>query len=267
MPQGDSKKVKSSKATKNKPAARTSAKPAAASRFSLKQLRNSQDLVLGALFAELVGAFLLGTAVLQNQNSPLIAGIAIAVLIAAMFKLSGAHFNPAVTVALWATRKISTVKAVGYVVAQVLGAVLALSVVTQFTNTAPVNSLSLQGAPVVFSAQTRIVDTEQWRPILGEALGGLVLGLAVAGVVFNRKEGGEAGFVIGSGLLIAMLVASLGSVGIVNPALAATLSAYTSENWWANVAYALGPVAGVVVGVWLYKLFRWDIEGGKLVES
>ena len=95
-----------------------------------------------ALIAEAVGTFLfffvgvgsvvLGDYVVANGGtSPgllgvaLAHGLALAVLVSALGAVSGAHFNPAVTLAVWIMGKITPTRAVMYVVAQLIGAALA----------------------------------------------------------------------------------------------------------------------------------------------
>lgn len=51
-------------------------------------------------------------------------GLAIALLVSATAKISGAHINPAVTFGAWITGKISFAKGVMYVVAQLVGAIV-----------------------------------------------------------------------------------------------------------------------------------------------
>lgn len=266
-------KAKSS-TTKDKtkrPAAAKAAKPAAVitadeprvTRVSVsnvsKRTTLNGELVLGALVAEMVGTFVLTAALLNSGGNVIIAAIVVLVLVMALSRLSGGHINPAVTIAMWATKQISAIKAGGYVVAQVVGAMLALVVVTQFVNAAPVDAMSGQIA-AVFSVPEM---TEQWRPVLGEALGALVFGLAVGAAVIGRKNSHEAGFIIGGGLLVGLIIASLGSPAVLNPAVAVGLSAYHMDNLWTVLAFAAAPVVGVVAGAWLYKLLQWDVTGKK----
>jgi aquaporin TIP len=87
------------------------------------------------LLAEFLGVFFLcffGIGAITNgaeiTGVALAHGIAIFVAIAAFGHISGAHFNPAVTTALAATKRIAPVDAVAYIVAQLLGGFLAASV-------------------------------------------------------------------------------------------------------------------------------------------
>ncbi|MEI7926237.1 MAG: aquaporin, partial [Chloroflexota bacterium] len=78
------------------------------------------------LAAEAIGAFTLifvgpGSVMLLSGNAnvtlvgvALAHGLAIALMASALGAISGGHFNPAVTIAMWVTRRIETLPAVGY---------------------------------------------------------------------------------------------------------------------------------------------------------
>lgn len=216
------------------------------------------DLVLGALLAELFGCFVLTACLLNSGGNAFIAAVAVMILVVGLSRLSGAHFNPAVTLALFATRHVSALKAAGYIVAQLLGAMLALIVVTQFVNNTPV----AEGAQQLQVLAIPNLE-EQWRPVLGEALGALIFGFGVAAAVIGRKTGFEAGFIVGGSLLLGLILATLGSPAILNPAVALGMSAYHSSNLWTILTFAIAPVVGAVAGAWLYKLLQWDVTGKK----
>ncbi len=95
-----------------------------------------------AVLAELVGMtlfiFLSITAAVGNTNNDkpdqevkvaLAFGLSIATLAQSLGHISGAHLNPAVTLGLLASCQISLLKAVMYIVAQLLGATLASGIV------------------------------------------------------------------------------------------------------------------------------------------
>src|SRR5215510_3226747 len=52
-------------------------------------------------------------------------GLAIALMISALGHISGGHFNPAVTIGFWVTKRITTIEAISYWLAQVVGAIVA----------------------------------------------------------------------------------------------------------------------------------------------
>jgi aquaporin Z len=52
-------------------------------------------------------------------------GLAIALMISALGHISGGHFNPAVTIGFWVTKRITTIEAIAYWAAQIAGAIAA----------------------------------------------------------------------------------------------------------------------------------------------
>ena len=89
-----------------------------------------------AYLAEFIATFALvfvgAGSILANSYSPIgILGIALAhglvlmCMIYAIGHISGGHINPAVTIGMWITKKINTLRAIGYIISQLLGAVIA----------------------------------------------------------------------------------------------------------------------------------------------
>ena len=75
-------------------------------------------------FVELIGTFIfLSVILITGEAIPI--GIALAAMIFWGGKISGGAFNPAVTLALYLNKKLNAVQLVGYMVAQLVGAVLA----------------------------------------------------------------------------------------------------------------------------------------------
>src|SRR6516162_9379220 len=52
-------------------------------------------------------------------------GLAIAIMVSALGHISGGHFNPAITIGFWVTRRLSTMDSLAYWLAQVAGATAA----------------------------------------------------------------------------------------------------------------------------------------------
>ncbi len=83
----------------------------------------------GALVAAVVGSGLMGESLTSDTGIVLVINqlatvLALAVLVALLLPLSGAHINPAVTLVMALTRRMSTGAALGYVAVQLVGAVL-----------------------------------------------------------------------------------------------------------------------------------------------
>src|SRR2546428_4805272 len=95
----------------------------------------------GPLTAEAVGTFLFffvgaGAVVLNDFPAPgsgggglvqvaLAHGLVLGVLVSALGAVSGAHFNPAVTFGVWIAGRITAARAISYVLAQLVGALIA----------------------------------------------------------------------------------------------------------------------------------------------
>ncbi len=88
----------------------------------------------GMLIAEFLGTFVLTGLVLLMATQGTIGTIGIAlglaILVMVLGVVSGAHLNPAITIAQYVNRKIDGVKTIAYIIAQVLGALLCLAILT-----------------------------------------------------------------------------------------------------------------------------------------
>jgi glycerol uptake facilitator-like aquaporin len=202
---------------------------------------------VAALVAEFLGTGVLTLAVLSVQRSTIgvpyfvaiAAGLVVAMLVFVFGGVSGGHANPAVTLAMWTARKVNTLTAVLFVVAQLLGAWAAYGVYTYFVNS------SLQP----------IGGTYTGRVLVAEAIGALILALGWAAIVFraNLTIGARAALV-GISYTLGVIVAAAVGIGLINPAVALGVRAW--EIWgsmgWGT--YVLGPVLGAVIGVNLYGL-------------
>ncbi len=210
----------------------------------------------GPLLAEFVGTLMLTAVVLVGSGSPLIAAMAVIVLVVMFVRVSGGHFNPAVTIGLLLAKQIPAWKAAGFVVMQVLGALLALAIVNKFITTGtPVMDPST-GEAMTHAFAVRLPDGH-WEQFFAEMFGALLFGLGIGSIAFGKKQGVDAGIAAGLALFAGLVVATLGSAAVLNPAVALSVSAYTSDGWtW--LAYAVGPIVGMTIGIWLFKLMQWD---------
>ena len=66
--------------------------------------------------------------------------------------------------------------------------------------------------------------------------------------MYHKLDAGKSAFVVGGSLIVGIIVASVGSAGVLNPAVA--LGLHTFE--WGT--YVLGPVLGAIIGFNLYAL-------------
>ena len=93
-----------------------------------------------AFIAEFIGTFALvfiGVGVIAHDQGNLVAialahGLTIAVMASATGAISGGHLNPAVTIGLLTAGKIDLPNAIGYIISQVLGALIAAAAMLSF---------------------------------------------------------------------------------------------------------------------------------------
>ena len=76
---------------------------------------------------ELLGTFVFLSVILISKGDPIAIGVTLAAVILFGAKISGGHFNPAVTWMMWLKRDKSTLELVFYTLAQVIGGSLALA--------------------------------------------------------------------------------------------------------------------------------------------
>ena len=176
-------------------------------------------------------------------------GVIAAVYVVA--SVSGAHLNPAVTVALAAVRKFRWSMVPGYVIAQLIGAILAgLMNWLMFGD-------QLREA-LVLGATRPGADIPWYTALVTEFVITLVLMVVImATAVYQRPPGGptQSGLAIGLWIGAAILLALPISGGALNPAraLGPDIAALQFPFWW---IYLIGPVCGALAGaaLWAYVL-------------
>ena len=172
------------------------------------------------------------------------------VLIQTLAVISGAHFNPAVTVALAALREIKPRDAGIYVVVQLLGG-LAGALLTK-------GILLDEGRAENYGATSvsDVVDGAIFPGMVVEALGTFFLLWAIIGVAVNPRATREwAALAIGGALGMAVMVlAPITGAGF-NPARAFGPALVSGEWGGADtflVVYVVGPLVGALIAVFLY---------------
>lgn len=229
-------------------------KPKTASRFD-----GSRTFVASALIAEFIGTFLLTVAFIGTKGNPLYLGFVLAGIVLIVGTISGAHVNPVVTVGTWVTRKMSGLRALGYVIAQVLGAVLALVALSAFIGAAPTPDaqsamMSQTATPELFKLAP-LADNSHWYVLFAELIGAAIFAFAVASARKEKLDRVAKAFTVGFGLLIAGVFTTIvtgyaSANGVFNPAVAVAVGAidWESVDWFVIATYIVTPLAGGVIG-------------------
>jgi MIP family channel proteins len=177
-------------------------------------------------------------------------------LIQTLALISGAHFNPAVTVGMAALRQIKPADAVIYIVLQLIGGFAgALLAKALLPDTTDIASAAVAISPAIGGV---------FPAMIVELLGTFFLMWAIVGVAVNPRGKAEwAGFTIGATLGLGVIVgAQLTGAGYnparaLGPALAS--GEFGSIGSWL-IVYVVGPLVGAVLASALY--FRLALAPG-----
>jgi len=172
-------------------------------------------------------------------------GLAIGIMVTAMGHISGGHFNPAVTIGFWVTRKFSTFDLLAYWIAQSAGALAAAYLLRMLPFDAW-SSVQL-GTPNLANGVTRL------NGIILEAVMTFFLVFVVFATTVDTHGAFDkvAGFAIGLTVSMGVLLGGPFTGGALNPARALG-PALASNHWNNHGVYWIGPLAGGIAAGWLY---------------
>ena len=213
-------------------------------------------LVINKYLAELVGTFILvffGSmsvlAALATEGPVMIIvpfgfGLGLLAAIFAVGHVSGGHFNPAVTLAMWLDKRTTSSDLIGYWIGQFLGAILASGVVLVIADTAAVQA-------------TVNRHTSSGSGLLLEAVLTLVFVMVI--LASTRTVPQLAGIVIPLSLVAVHLAGIPFSGASVNPArsFGPALIGGDFSGFW---IYIVGPFAGAAVAWVFSRMFGGDEE-------
>ena len=176
-------------------------------------------------------------------------GLAFALMISALGHVSGGHFNPAVTIGFWVTKRMTTVEAVSDWAAQVLGAIVAAFLLRAVVPDEIWRAVAL-GTPSL----TR--DFTVLSGLILEAVTTFFLVLTVFATAVDDRNSSRpyAGFCIGLIISLGIMVAGPFTGAALNPARA--FGPAVASNHWANQGvYWVGPLLGGFFAGLLYDSF------------
>jgi len=207
-----------------------------------------------ACAAEFIGTFALLFVVvgaIASKMDPLgivlANGIVIAAMIAALGTASGAHFNPSVTLGLFLTGRISLRDSLAYWFAQLLGATLAVGLLTLALGREALSA-------VAYGVPRLAVGVSPFAGVLIEAVLTFFLVLVIVTTAVHLKNPMAATYI---GLAVALGVLCGGNItgAAMNPARAfgsAIWGGGFESGWVYWVGPLLGGIAGTRVSDWIY---------------
>src|SRR6187402_888137 len=175
-------------------------------------------------------------------------GLALAVLVSALGAVSGAHFNPAVTFAVWIAGHIPARRAAAYVVAQLIGGLLAAWLVWAVI---PREVFPNLGIPQLFGSISPLAG------IIIEAVLTMVLLVAVFGTAVDPRAPKTGGLAIGLAVAADILMGGALTGAAMNPArwFGPAVVSGTYDNWY---VWWIGPLFGAAIAARIYRFVLED---------
>ena len=181
-------------------------------------------------------------------NVAIVHALALGAIVYTIGSISGAHVNPAVTIALLAIREIRARTAAFYIIVQLLGGLAGALLAKEFFlgrgaivnyGTPAINDRFLQGGSIGLA-------------FLAEAIGAFLLVWAVMGTAVNpNAPKGVAGVAIGGALALGVLIFGPATGASFNPArwFGPALASGTWTDAW---MYILAPIVGAMAAAFAY---------------
>ncbi|MBQ3325879.1 aquaporin [Candidatus Saccharibacteria bacterium] len=217
--------------------------------------------IYGAILGEVIGTMLLTMILLLlGVYQPMYIMFGVIAITGAIYGLSGANLNPIITVGMMASRRISAIRGVLYILAQVLGAWFAYLLSSAFINTAGDN------AAAKLPVMAEVPDGKFWVVTMIEFVGAIILGFFFVRALMYKRSTLTFATIYGTGICVALLITIVISSSflqlqnnfILNPAAALmyqvlptsgdTFGAVLGSVCLALLTYIIFPMLGGVIG-------------------
>lgn len=227
--------------------------------------------VIGALIAELIGSMIIAVIFIavgafSNYFDAMLVSVVVLGLSVALFALSGANINPLITIGLMVSRRMSPIRGVLYIIAQIFGAWLGMIIVNGFVLHNPSLGVELP-AMAELTLSTADVPGSFWPLLFLELIGAAIIGFFFARALALKRSTFTFAVVVAAGVYTAFTLALYVTAGflgiqehayIFNPAVAIMYQILpsTGADFWdlmgkiglALSTYVLAPAVGSVVG-------------------
>jgi aquaporin Z len=174
--------------------------------------------------------------------APLAIGSALMIMVYAGGHVSGGHYNPAVTLAVWLRGRCPTADVLPYIIAQIAAGVAAAFTV-----------LYLKGSPTVTSGDIKVAPS-----LLAEVLGTFALAYVILNVATAKATAGNSNYGLAIGFTVVVMAFALGGVsgGAFNPAVATGITVMglaKAANIW---IYLVANFAGGALAALAFKFIN-----------
>lgn len=217
--------------------------------------------------AELFGTFVLtlfgcGAATLAGETLGMLGvafafGLSIVAMAYVIGNISGCHINPAVSLGVWMSGKMTDKDFVWYVVAQCLGAVLAAYTLAAIIDSSNLGSVMFTGLGANGYGAHSAIGLEVGAALLVEMILTCVFVLTVLGVTDSTKNAAVAGLVIGLTLTFVHILGIPLTGTSVNPARSFGPAFVLGGEAWSQVwVFLIGPFCGGGLAALIWKKLK-----------
>ncbi|WGQ08407.1 aquaporin Z [Pedobacter gandavensis] len=178
-------------------------------------------------------------------------GLTVVTMAYAVGHISGAHFNPAVTVGLWMSGRFDGKDLIPYIISQVLGGILAAAVlyVIATGNGSEIGSFATNGYGAHSPGKYSMVAA-----LVCEVVMTFIFLLVILGATDDRAPKGFAGLAIGLSLTLIHLISIPVTNTSVNPARSTSQALFVGGEAVGQLwLFWVAPIAGAILAGLVYK--------------
>ena len=187
-------------------------------------------------------------------------GLTVLTMAYAIGPISGCHLNPAVSVGLWAAGRFPADKLLGYIVAQVFGAIVAGGVLYVIASGGPDFDVAKGFASNGYGLRSP-GGYSMTSALVCEIVMTMFFLIVILGSTDSRAPGQFAPIPIGLALTLIHLVSIPVTNTSVNPARSTGVAIYAGapalEQLW---LFWLAPIVGALIGAYVFRLVRGKDE-------
>jgi aquaporin Z len=194
---------------------------------------------------EFIGTFFLVFTIAMTAE-PLAIGAVLMVMVFAGGHISGAHYNPAITLAILIRGRIKWKEAFPYMIVQVAGAVVAAFAAGWLLENPDVTAQHLDGKTV--------------EALTAEIIGTFALAFVVLNVATARGTSGNSFYGLAIGFTVFAMASAVGGIsgGAFNPAVAIGMSVFKAFHW-ANIwIYLVACFGGSILAALVFNFSNPD---------
>ncbi|MBR3163924.1 aquaporin [Candidatus Saccharibacteria bacterium] len=272
-------KVVSAKATKVSPVKKFFARKGDPNENIITIFKDTK--IIGALIAEIIGTAVIAMIALTlGLFNPLYIIFAYLGITLATFALSGAHLNPIISAGMAASRRISLIRAILYIIAQVVGSFLGFLLINAFFKAGTGATAAEDGSSASLPTLTALFTAGEgddaglnklfWPIVMIEFIGAIILGFFYARALNFKRSAFTFAATVATGVFVAMLFAVVitntylglqDNTFVLNPAVSTVYGLFPSSAegfdglmsalWPMLVAYVIFPIIGGILGFYL----------------